>query len=101
MMLILDYTYVTLQLVGLLGADNLRRVPHIAAHALHPVQVFPVVDLFLNSIIKTIKIINIMTTRGTPTMFYGLYTIIYIPSNIPSMAYKCVLKDSFNRGVIW
>lgn len=60
---LINYTYVTLQLIGLLGADNLRCVPHVAAHALHPVQVLLVEHLFQNGNIKIINIVNLQTQR--------------------------------------
>jgi len=41
-----NVTHLTLLLVGLLGPDDLRRVPDEAAHSLHPVQVFLVEHLF-------------------------------------------------------
>lgn len=40
--------YIALQLVGLLGTEDLWRVPHEAANTLHPVQVILVVHLFGN-----------------------------------------------------
>lgn len=45
-------SHFTLQLVGFLGSDDLRRVPDEATHPLHPVQVVLVEDLKDNSNIK-------------------------------------------------